>query len=75
MNTTTADQSLVREMNLSMALRLIHRQAPISRAQLAQTTGLNKSTVSSLVDDLIARNLVHEVGVNSAGAGRPATIL
>ncbi|GAB4539827.1 MAG: xylose repressor [Anaerolineales bacterium] len=69
------DQTLVRETNLSLALRLIHERAPISRAQVAQAAGLNKSTVSSLVDDLIARNLVHEVGVNSAGAGRPATML
>ncbi len=75
MNKSTVDQAVVREMNLSMALRLIHKQAPISRAQVAQITGLNKSTISSLVDDLIARNLVHETGVNSAGAGRPAMML
>jgi len=75
MNKPIADQALVREINLSMVLRLIHRQSPISRAQVAQITGLNKSTVSSLVDDLIARNLVHETGINSAGAGRPATML
>jgi len=70
-----ADQALVREMNLSMALRLIHQRAPISRAQLAQITGLNKSTASSLVDYLIERKLVHETGFNSAGAGRPATMV
>ena len=38
-------------------------------------TGLNKSTVSSLVEDLLARGLIHEIGVNSAGTGRPATLL
>jgi len=70
-----ADQSLVREMNLSLTLRIIHEQAPLSRAQVAQIAGLNKSTVSSLVDDLIARNLAHEIGINSNGAGRPATML
>ncbi len=75
MSKNTADQAFVREMNLSMTLRLIHQQAPISRAQVAQATGLNKSTVSSLVDDLIARKLVHETGMNSAGTGRPATML
>jgi glucokinase-like ROK family protein len=75
MSKPVADQALVRETNLSMALRLIHRQSPISRAQVAQATGLNKSTVSSLVDDLIERNLVHETGMNSTGAGRPATML
>jgi len=38
-------------------------------------TELNKSTVSSLVEDLLARGLIHEIGVNSAGTGRPATLL
>ncbi len=71
----TADQAFIREINLSLALRLIQGEAPISRAQLANVTGLNKSTVSSLVDELIERNLVRETGTNSAGAGRPATLL
>lgn len=75
MQKNTADQVLVREINLSSVLRLIHTQAPVSRAQLAQLTGLNKSTVSSLVDELLERGLVHETGINSAGTGRPATLL
>jgi glucokinase-like ROK family protein len=71
----TADQAFVREINLSTALRLIHTQAPISRAQLAVLTGLNKSTISSLVDELLERHLVHETGINSIGTGRPATLI
>lgn len=69
------DQALVREANLSLVLRNIRDQAPISRAKLAIVTELNKSTVSSLVEDLLARDLVHEIGVNSTGTGRPATLL
>ena len=72
---TTADQAYVRETNLSLVLRLIHNQSPLSRAQLAGITGLNKSTVSSLVDDLIERRLVCETGSNTGGTGRPATLL
>lgn len=71
----TADQAFVRETNLSLVLRLIHNQSPVSRAQLAGITGLNKSTVSSLVDELIERRLVHETGSNTGGTGRPATLL
>lgn len=71
----TADQAFVRETNLSLVLRLIHSQAPVSRAQLAIITGLNKSTVSSLVDELLEKKLVHEIGNNMGGAGRPATLL
>lgn len=72
---TTADQSLMREVNVSLVLRNIHNGAPLSRARLAAMTGLNKSTVSSLVEELLELGLVHETGINSTGAGRPATLL
>ncbi len=75
MKKSTADQTFVREINLSTVLRLIHTQSPISRAQIAVATGLNKSTVSSLVDELLAQNLIHETGSNSGATGRPATWL
>lgn len=75
MEKNTPDQAFLREANLSAVLRLIQAQAPTSRAQLAVSTGLNKSTVSSLVEDLLERGLVYETGVNSAGTGRPATLL
>lgn len=71
----TADQAFVREVNLSSVLRVIHTEAPLSRAQLAVVTGLNKSTVSSLVEELLSRGLIHETGTNSVGTGRPSTLL
>jgi glucokinase-like ROK family protein len=70
-----ADHALVRELNLSSVMRLVYGEAPLSRSQLAVKTGLNKSTISSLVQDLLERRLVHETGMNSNGAGRPATLL
>jgi predicted NBD/HSP70 family sugar kinase len=74
-NKSTADQALVRELNLSLVLWQIHNEGSVSRAQLAVGTGLNKSTVSSLVEELIGLRLIHETGLNSAGTGRPATLL
>jgi glucokinase-like ROK family protein len=71
----TADHGLVRQFNLSAVLKMIYTQAPLSRARLAPMTGLNKSTISSLVQDLIDRGLIREAGINSNGAGRPATLL
>ena len=71
----SAGHVMVRELNLSLVLRYIHNEAPLSRARLAEMTGLNKSTVSSLVEELIERGLVHETGMNSIGTGRPATLL
>lgn len=71
----TGDQALVRQINMSLVMNILRTQAPISRAALAQATGLNKATVSDLIFDLIERGLVREVGMKSSGTGRPATLL
>lgn len=71
----TGDQALLRKINLASVLGYIHGEAPISRVRLAHLTQLNKSTISSLVVELIERGLVHETGLDSSGAGRPATHL
>jgi glucokinase-like ROK family protein len=41
---------------------------------MADLTGLNKTTVSSLVEELVNRGLVREVGMDSSKSGRPATL-
>ena len=69
----TDDQALVREMNLSTVMRYLHGRAPLLRAGLAGLTGLNKTTVSSLVEELLDRGLVHEAGRDTSAGGRPAT--
>jgi glucokinase-like ROK family protein len=74
-NFRTGDQSLVREINLSLIMNRLHRHTPISRAALADMTGLNKSTVSSLVNELIERRFIHELGAVSSGIGRPSVQL
>jgi glucokinase-like ROK family protein len=71
----TGDQALVREINLSTVLRYLHEGAPLSRAGLASLTGLNRTTVSSLVEELLDRGLVREIGLDASAGGRPATLL
>ncbi len=69
------DQAFVREKNLSSVLALLKDHSRLSRAQIAGFTKLNKSTSSSLAEELIRRGLIHETGINSTGTGRPATML
>jgi glucokinase-like ROK family protein len=72
----TADSALVRQINLSVIMNQLRKRAPISRAGLAQATGLNKTTVSSLVDELLQRQLVSELGlVTEKKKGHLATML
>lgn len=71
-----ADQATVRRNNLGLVLRHLRDQGPRSRARIAQETGLNKATVSSLVAELGARRLVSAGEVDRAGAvGRPGLIV
>jgi hypothetical protein len=66
------DQLALRRANLSRTLRHIRTNGPRSRAAIAAATGLHKATVSSLVDELLSRRLVREIGVEHSGsAGRP----
>src|SRR5699024_7794252 len=73
---TVGSVSAVREANLGLVLRTVRELAPCSRAAVASATGLNKTTVSSLVADLMARGLVRETGLSSRQrVGRPGVLL
>jgi predicted NBD/HSP70 family sugar kinase len=73
--TSRVDPTVLRRSNLGVVLRHIASAGPISRARVAADTGLNKSTVSSLVAELDELGLVRE-GADHGRApavGRPAT--
>ena len=70
-----ADQATVRRLNLALLLRSLVAGGPRSRARLAQDTGLNKATVSTLVAELMARRLVTEGAADRGGTGRPGRVL
>ena len=72
-----ADQTTVRRANLAVVLRRVAAARTCSRAQIAAETGLTRGTVSSLVGDLIGRELVRETGATTSprGVGRPGAVL
>ena len=73
--TSRVDPTVLRRSNLGVVLRHIATAGPISRARVAADTGLNKSTVSSIVAELDELGLVRE-GADHGRApavGRPAT--
>jgi len=71
----SADHNWMRNINRSLILSCLRTMPPQSRANLAARTGLTRSTVSSLVDELIQANLVHETGISPSQGGRPGTLL
>nr|WP_160719309.1 xylose repressor [Bacillus sp. USDA818B3_A] len=71
----TADQMLVKKINQKLLLNEIVANSPISRAKLSETTGLNKSTVSSQINTLIEKNLIFEIGQGQSSGGRKPVML
>jgi predicted NBD/HSP70 family sugar kinase len=69
----------LRVHNLSAILTRIHHDGPISRSQLARVTGLNRSTITILINEIIDRGLVAEAVAIDEGAkksvGRPRILL
>jgi predicted NBD/HSP70 family sugar kinase len=71
-----ADHVSLRRNNLSVVLRHVRDLGPRSRARIADDTGLNKATVSSLVAELVERGLLREGRADSSRAlGRPGLLV
>lgn len=64
-----------RSGNLALLVRTLREHGALSRAQLAVRSGLSKATVSTLVNDLELRGLVHSAGVSAGGQGRPGQLV
>lgn len=71
----TGDQALVKKINKSIVLHTIRRNSPLSRAKVSEMTGLNKATVSNLVAELCAQELVTEVESGQSSGGRKPLML
>lgn len=62
-----------RRNNLSLLTSLVHHRRVLSRAQLTRRTGLNRSTVGTLIGQLIALGVVYETAPAGEGqVGRPS---
>ena len=62
--------------NLSKVLRLVHVDGPLSRARLTALTGLNRSTVATLVAELVDLGLVLEHAPDPTNrVGRPSPVV
>jgi N-acetylglucosamine repressor len=69
------DAVAMRQLNRSTVLNIILEQQPLSRMDIAIRTGLNKATVSSIVDDLLEHCYIHELGHGKSSGGRKPILL
>jgi predicted NBD/HSP70 family sugar kinase len=70
-----ASSEVVRDINRRIVLNLIRTRQPISRADLARMCGLQRSTISLIVEQLIQENWVIEGPTGRLPRGRRPTFL
>ncbi|MCL5267453.1 MAG: ROK family transcriptional regulator [Bacteroidetes bacterium] len=69
-NIITGNAKVVRSINRGMILNIIREMQPISRVNIARLTGLNKSTVSSIISKLLEEDLIVEQVSEGQSVGR-----
>ncbi len=69
-----ARSSTIRDINRQIILNHIREKSPISRAEIARVTALQRSTVSLIVEELKNFGLIEEIDGESSG-GRPPQLL
>jgi predicted NBD/HSP70 family sugar kinase len=74
-NTQVASSETARDINRGVVLNLIRRRQPISRADLARMSGLQRSTVSLITEQLIREDWVVYGATGRLPRGRRPTFL
>ena len=70
-----ASSENARDINRDIVLELIRFRQPVSRVELARFSGLQPSTISIIVEQLMSEGWVREGAVVRRSRGRPSTML
>jgi len=70
-----ADHKVIRQINRLNVLNTIRDLQAISRVKISKITGLNKSTITNIVGELIEEGLVYEESLGQSAVGRKPIIL
>ena len=70
-----ARPNTIRDINKQIVLNYVRERSPISRAEIARETELQRSTVSAIVDELQSVGLIEEIGIGNSTGGRKPTLL
>ncbi len=71
----TGSKELIRDINSHLVLETILNEGPISRAAISNKLGLTKATISTIVADLLEKQLVREIGSVDTSLGRKPILL
>lgn len=71
----TGSQELIRDINTNLVLESIVNSGPISRASIAKKLGLTKATISTIVQLLLDKKMILEIGSDETSKGRKPILL
>ncbi|MGH9587402.1 MAG: ROK family transcriptional regulator [Acidobacteriaceae bacterium] len=74
-NAELASSETARKINRDILLQLIHTRQPVSRAELARLSGLQRSTVSQISEQLMNEGWIREGATAKLPRGRRPTML
>ncbi len=72
---TRQSQTHIKQNNLRVVLDQVIWNEPLSRADIVRLTHISKPTVSGLVNELLRRKIVAEIGAGKSKGGRKPILL
>lgn len=72
---SSVNHELMHKINRSLILSSLRKYPSQTRAKLSKRTGLTRSTISNLTDELIKKDFIHEVGYEQSTGGRRGILL
>src|SRR6202789_152222 len=67
--------SVLRHTNALGVLKLLRQVGSCSRADLVRSSGLSAPTITNVVNDLLAENLIEPLGEGESNGGRPPDMI
>ena len=68
-------EKILNNANKAAIFRTLIQSGPMSRISLSKQLGLNKMSVTNYTNELLAENLVHEIGTVTSDVGRKPILL
>lgn len=75
MKQTKGDPQFIRSLNRRLVIDTLRRKGEMSRTDLGRRIGVEPSTITSIVQDLMQEGLVKEVGMGTSTGGRRPILL
>ncbi len=72
---SAVNHEVMHEINRALVLSSLRENPSQTRAKLSSRTGLTRSAISNLADELIQNDMIHEVGYEDSTGGRRGILL